>query len=76
MDLRRADHDHDGRNDRHDQCGQFGEKITVARLPRVPRYHFTAVLPSSLDSSATPPRLGGRPLSMLKSLSTPHATIC
>ena len=34
------------------------------------------VLASSANHSAAPPRLGGRPLSMLKSLSTPHATIC
>ena len=34
------------------------------------------VLASRHRPAAAPPRLGGRPLSMLKSLSTPHATVC
>ena len=34
------------------------------------------VVPVFQNSSAAPPRLGGRPLSMLKSLCAPHATIC
>ena len=34
------------------------------------------VVASCQEAAAAPPRLGGRPLSMLKSLSTPHVTIC
>ena len=64
------------RIDRYDGCGRCGATRTVAHLPRVPRYHFTAVLAKTCKSSPAPPRLGGRPLSMQKSLSTPHATIC
>ena len=40
VDVRRADHGHDGRNDRHNQCGQSGAKIVVARPPRVSRQHL------------------------------------
>ena len=62
--------------DRYDDYGHSGAARTVARLPRVPRYHFTAVLAKKLHRSPAPPRLGGRPLAMSKNLSTPHATIC
>ena len=76
VDVRRADHGHDGRNDRRHHCGQCGAKIAFARAPRVSRQHLRRCARLSPNSSAAPPRLGGRPLAMSKNLSTPHATIC
>ena len=61
---------------RYGAHGHYGAARTVAHNPRVPRHHLTAVLACSPAPPAAPPRLGGRPLSMPKSLSTPHATIC
>ena len=40
VDVRRADHGHDGRNDRSHHCGQCGAKIAFARAPRVSRQHL------------------------------------
>ena len=53
----------------------------VQRLPsRVPPGSRAStsdgVLASRHRPAAAPPRLGGRPLSMPKILSTPHVTIC
>ena len=40
LDVRRADHGHDGWSDRHLHRGQSGAKIVVARPPRISRQHL------------------------------------
>ena len=55
MDVRRADHGHDERNDRCYHTDQFGAKIVVARDPRVSRQHLrrcVRLLPQACGSTA------------------------
>ena len=66
VDVRRADHGHDGRNDRSHHCGQCGAKIAFARAPRVSRQHLRRCARCSPQACGSTAAVGRKAFSDVK----------